>query len=247
MEPEWEAHFEANSYGFRPGRGCHDAIEQCHNRLRNGADTWVLDADIEGAFDNISHEFLLGRINNTPGKELIKQWLKAGYVENNVFQETYSGTPQGGVISPLLANIAFDGMEILLSQFKKEKVSKKLEGTRTRKFNKYGFIRYADDFVITAETKEDLESITPIIEKWLAQRGLTLSKEKTKVTNIEQGFDFLGFTVRQFKGQCLIKPSKEKGKTLLNKVRQWLNNHKTAKPEVVINQLNPLLRGWGNY
>lgn len=247
LEPEWEARFEANSYGFRPGRGCHDAIEQCHNRLRNGADTWVLDADIKGAFDNISHEFLLGKLKNAPGKELIKQWLKAGYVEKEVFHETESGTPQGGVISPLLANIAFDGMDNLLSQFKKEKVSKKLEGTRKRKFNKYGFIRYADDFVITAETKENLESITPIIENWLAHRGLTLSKEKTQITNIEQGFDFLGFTIRQFKGQCLIKPSKEKVKSLLKKVREWLNNHKMAKPEVVINQLNPLLRGWGNY
>lgn len=247
LEPEWEANFEANSYGFRPGRGCHDAIEQCHNRLRERADTWILDADIKGAFDNISHKFLLGKLENTPGRQLIKQWLKAGHIEQEVFHKTESGTPQGGVISPLLANIAFDGIDSILSQFKKVKVSKKLEGTRQRKFNKYGFVRYADDFVITAEVKEDLEAVIPIIEIWLAHRGLTLSKEKTQIVNIEQGFDFLGFNVRQFKGKCLIKPSKEKVKSLLGKVREWLNSHKTAKPEVVINHLNPLLRGWGNY
>lgn len=118
LEPVWEADFEANSYGFRPGRSCHDALEQSWIRLQKGMDTWLLDADIKGAFDNISHEYILKSIGEIPGRELIKQWLKAGYVEAEVFHETESGTPQGGIISPLLANIALNGMEKLLTGYK---------------------------------------------------------------------------------------------------------------------------------
>ncbi len=116
LEPSWEAKFEANSYGFRPGRSCHDAIKQCRGRLRKGTDTWILDADIKGAFDNISHQYILDAIGYIPGRELIKQWLRAGYIEAEMFHSTEKGTPQGGNISPLLANIALDGMEELLSQ-----------------------------------------------------------------------------------------------------------------------------------
>ena len=130
LEPSWEAQFENHSYGFRPGRNCQDAIQQCHQRLRKGMDTWVLDADIKGAFDNISHQYLLNTIGNIPGKELIKQWLKAGYVEAEIFSPTNSGTPQGGTISPLLANIALNGMEHLLSQFKKVKVYEYFENKK---------------------------------------------------------------------------------------------------------------------
>jgi RNA-directed DNA polymerase len=116
LEPILEAEFEANSYGFRPGRSCHDALEQSWTRLQKGMDTWVLDADIKGAFDNISHEYILKAIGEVPGRELIKQWLKAGYVEAEILHATESGTPQGGIISPLLANIALDGMEKLLAE-----------------------------------------------------------------------------------------------------------------------------------
>ena len=150
LEPSWEARFEANSYGFRPGRSCHDAIRQCHNRLQKGTDTWIFDADIRGAFDHISHEFILNRLRQTPGRELIKQWLKAGYVEAEVFHETNSGTPQGGIISPLLANIALDGLDELLATFQKEKkyLYIQLDGRQKvcrKRRNRYGFIRYADD------------------------------------------------------------------------------------------------------
>jgi RNA-directed DNA polymerase len=154
LEPSWEARFEANSYGFRPGRSVHDAITQSWNRLNGQTkDAWILEADIKGCFDNISHEHILKTIGQVPGRELIKQWLKAGYVEGEMFHETESGTPQGGIISPLLANIALDGLDILLSQYKKTKTyqtTRKKTGKVEKvkiKSEKYGFVRYADDFI----------------------------------------------------------------------------------------------------
>jgi len=151
-EPHFEAQFEGNSYGFRPGRSTHDAIEQCFARLQNGRDTWVLDADIKGAFDNINHEFILKTIGKLPGRELIKQWLKAGYVEAEIFHATESGTPQGGIISPLLANIALDGLDELLKRYVKTTIQTRKSGKRKGQIEKvkspmYGYIRYADDFM----------------------------------------------------------------------------------------------------
>lgn len=146
LEPYWEAKFEPNSYGFRPGRSCHDAIAHCWIYLnRRGRHKWVLDADISGAFDNISHAYVLEAVKNFPARELVRRWLKAGYVEDGVFHPTSQGTPQGGVISPLLANIALDGLQ------------KALVG-------KVGFVRYADDFVVTARTREEIEINRPVIE-----------------------------------------------------------------------------------
>ncbi len=252
LEPSWEARFEAHSYGFRPGRNCHDAIEQCFLRLRNGCDTWILDADIKGAFDNICHSFILTQIGQIPGRELIKQWLKAGYVEAEMFHSTNKGTPQGGTISPLLANIALDGMEKLLSsitkvtthqpspQAKRQKPYKKKSGV-------YGFIRYADDFLVTAKTQEDITAIIPTLKEWLGQRGLELNEEKTNIVHVEQGCNFLGFTIQQFKGKCLCLPQKEKVKVFLQSIRDWLKNNPQVKTEAVINHLNPIIRGWGNY
>lgn len=256
LEPSWEARFEPNSYGFRPGRSTQDAIDQCFQRLRKGHDTWVLDADIKGAFDNISHEFILQAIGKVPGRELIKQWLKAGYVEAQVFHETESGTPQGGIISPLLANIALNGMENLLSGFTKikaYKINRKsgamagITTTNKVKSNRYGFIRYADDFLITAETKTDIEGIIPILKEWLGIRGLELNQDKTNIVHVEQGLNFLGFNVRQYKGTCLIKPQKDKMLAFLRQIQEWLNKNQSAKTEDVIAYLNPIIRGWGNY
>jgi RNA-directed DNA polymerase len=156
LEPSWEARFEAHSYGFRPGRSCHDAIQQCWIRLnKHCRDEWILDADIKGAFDNISQKYILKAIGPVPGRQLIRRWLAAGYVENEQFFKTESGTGQGSVISPLLANIALDGMQRLVG-------------------NKFGFIRYADDFAVTAKSKEQLDRVKPAIEEWLAERGLAL-------------------------------------------------------------------------
>lgn len=243
LEPVWEARMEGSSFGFRPGRSAHDAIEQAWMRLnKQSKDRWVLDADIKGAFDNISHEFILNAIGNLPGRELIKQWLKAGYVESEIFKETKSGTPQGGIISPLLANIALDGLEEILNQYRKCQGKNK-----SLRAKKYGYIRYADDFLITAETKEDIEEIIPKVKEFLEDRGLTLNEEKTRITNVEEGFDFLGFNVRHFKGRCLVQPQKEKVKDFLNRIRTWLKQNKHAKPKAVIQHLNPIIRGWGNY
>ncbi|MCL2931527.1 MAG: group II intron reverse transcriptase/maturase [Trichodesmium sp. MAG_R03] len=253
LEPIWEAEFETNSYGFRLDRSGHDALEQSWMRLQKGKDKWILDAKIKGPFDNISHEYILKAIGEIPGRELIKQWLKAGYVEAEVFHKTDRGTPQGRIISPLLANIAFDGMERLLAEYKMVKTyqcTKQVMGeayTKKKKLDKYGFIRYADDFIITAQREEDIKAIIPTIEKWLSERGLELNKDKTNLVDIEQGFNFLGFNIRQFNGSCFIVPQKEKVKELLAEIRAWLKANPTSTQEGVIANLNPIIRGWGNY
>jgi RNA-directed DNA polymerase len=247
LEPCWEARFEGVSYGFRPGRGCHDAIAQIFNLARpNMRKKWVVDADIKGAFDNISHDHLLEAIGLCPGRELIKQWLKAGYMENGVFHDTEAGTPQGGVISPLLANIALHGMEEAL-------------GAR---YNKQGhtignraLVRYADDFVVFCESREDAEAVIQTLKGWLGERGLTLSEEKTRIVHLTEGFDFLGFNVRQYKTprtsrygyKLLIKPSKESVKAIRKKLRdKWLSLRGYDATTVVVT-LNPIIRGWANY
>lgn len=252
LEPSWEARFEANSFGFRPGRSVHDAITQCHSRLRKGHDLWVLDADIKGAFDHISHDYVLNAIGEIPGRALIKQWLKAGYVESNTFHETPSGVPQGGVISPLLANIALDGLGTMLSNYHKVKAGRlspnaKRKGTFKHKLQRYGYIRYADDFIVTAETQEDISAILPTIREWLKDRGLELNEEKTQIVQVSKGFDFLGFTIRQFNGHCIIRPQKDKVLAFLNDIRTWLKRHKDIKQVDVIRYLNPKLKGWCNY
>ncbi len=229
LEPSWEARFESHSYGFRPGRSAHDAIEQCWNRLKKvSKDRWVLDADIKGAFDNIDHDFILRKLGPTPARGLIKAWLKAGFVENETFLETQAGTQQGGVISPLLANIALDGLQEALPA-------------------KFGFIRYADDFVVTARSREDLISILPAIQVWLSARGLELNDEKTKIASILDGFNFLGFNIRHYSGKCLVKPQKEKAQKLVQSINEWLRRNRSVEPRVVIYHLNPILRGWALY
>lgn len=229
LEPSWEARFEATSYGFRPGRRCQDAIEHCWSRLnKHACHRWVLDADVAAAFDNISHLFILDQIGNIPGRELIKQWLRAGYVEMEIFNATIRGVQQGGVISPVLANIALDGLGKHIGQ-------------------EFGYIRYADDFVVTARSKEELQWLKPKIEKWLKDRGLAFNEEKTKIVSVNDGFDFLGFNIRHFGGKCLTKPQKEKVLEKLREIRAWLKNHTSVTPEVVIRHLNPILTGWANY
>lgn len=252
LEPHWEARFEGHSYGFRPGRNCHDALEQCFLRLRHGCDTWVLDADLKGAFDHLSHQCILDTIGLVPGRGLIKQWLKAGYVEAEMFHATTEGTPQGGAISPLLLNIALNGMEQLLLSKTTTNVYQpsnkaKSQSPRKRTSPTYGYCRYADDFVVTAKTKADIEAAVPIVQEWLKPRGLELNLEKTKIVNIQQGFHFLGFSIRHYKGKCLCKPQKEKVLTFLQNIRNWLKHNASISPAAVIHHLNPILRGWGNY
>jgi RNA-directed DNA polymerase len=230
LEPSWEARFEANSYGFRPGRSCHDAIRQCWLRLHRGrTHRWVLDADVAAAFDSISQNHILERLGNVPGRELVKQWLKAGYVEADTFHATTSGVQQGGSISPLLANVALDGLEKILSS------------------RKAGYIRYADDIVATAKTRHEIEAIVPIIEQFLAERGLKLNTEKTRIVHVKDGFNFLGFHVRSFKDKCIVKPQKEKVLAFLQDIRRWLKKNRSAKTTDVILYLNRRLPNWANY
>ena len=236
LEPEWEAMFEEHSFGFRPGRSCHDAIEQCFLRLRPSGDrrqkdTWVLDADIKGFFDNVAHESILSMISTVPKRELIKEWLKAGFIDGGVHNPTETGTPQGGVISPLLANIGLHGLEQYIKTINP----------------KLGIIRYADDFIVTAKNKESLEQVLILIKQWLSTRGLEISAEKTKVVHIENGFNFLGFNLRHYGGKLLIKPQKEKVLAFCKKIKETLSNMKAHTQEDVIRELNPLLRGFANY
>jgi len=246
LEPFWEARFEPCSYGFRPGRGCHDAIARIYTvaaptRRRK----WVLDADIKGAFDNIDHDYLMQAIGEFPGRELIRQWLKAGFVERGVYDDTTSGTPQGGVISPLLANIALHGMEAAVG------VKYIARGDNV---GKRGLIRYADDFVVFCETEEDAQKAKAELSAWLAARGLALSDEKTRIAHLSDGFDFLGFNIRQYrapesrwKWKLLIKPSRKSVKSLKARLtRDWrgLNGQEI---KTVLHRLNPIIRGWSNY
>lgn len=253
LEPSWEARFESHSYGFRPGRSAQDAIQQCWIRLkRDSPDRWVLDADIRSAFDHIGHDYLLNQIGQVPGRALIKQWLKAGYVEAESFHPTTAGTCQGGVISPLLANIALDGMEALLSQYKRSipyvlKTGKQKGRLMYRTPLQYGFIRYADDFIVTAVTRAEIEAIVPRLSQWLATRGLELHPEKTTIVPVEDGFNFLGFNIRLFSKGCFPVPQKQKVLAFVQSIRDWLKHHPNATPKAVIQSLNPILRGWGNY
>jgi RNA-directed DNA polymerase len=234
LEPEWEAVFEPNSYGFRAGRSCHDAIEQVFNRFRDnhsGRDKWVLDADISGCFDNLAHESILNSIKSTPCENLIGEWMKAGYIYEGIFYPTEMGTPQGGVVSPLLSNIGLHGLEIMVKSLNK----------------KLGIVRYADDFLITSKTKKGLEEVLPRVKQWLSERGLELSTEKTKIVHIDDGFNYLGFNIRCYKGKLLIKPQKEKVLSFCKKVGKIIKSNKSVKQETIIKKLNPILRGFANY
>ena len=235
LEPEWESVFEPNSYGFRPGRSCQDAIAQNFVRLTqrwNGSsDTWVLEADIRGFFDNIAHESILKELGNFPKKELIKGWLKAGFISEGKFNPTEMGTPQGGVISPLLANIGLHGLETYIKSTNP----------------KLGVVRYADDFIVTDRDKGSLEKAQVQIQQWLSERGLELSAEKTLITSMEEGFDFLGFNHRHYNGKLLIKPSKKKVLDFCKRIGKEIKALGGAKQEDVISKLNPILRGFANY
>jgi RNA-directed DNA polymerase len=239
LEPFWEARFEGSSYGFRPGRSCHDAIQKIY--LVTASPThkrgeWVADADIKGAFDNISHDFLLSAIGNFPARELIRQWLKAGYVAKDVFYDTDKGTPQGGVISPLLANIALDGMEKRL----------------TAQGQKRTVVRYADDFVILCTTREDAAQALTEFSPWLKERGLVYSVDKTRIVHITEGFDFLGWNVRKYdstKGtRLLIRPSKDSVKRVVDKIRnEWVKGVGRKPLNKLIPAMNRIICGWSNY
>lgn len=233
LDPIAEYYADVNSYGFRKHRSTHDAIAQINILLsRSCSPQWVLEGDIKGCFDNISHDWLIKMI--PINKRVLSQWLKAGFIDNHSLYASESGVPQGGIISPTIANLTLDGLELMLKmQFKNQKVN---------------FVRYADDFIITGASKELLENkIKPQVQYFLKQRGLSLSEEKTHITHIDHGFDFLGFHIRKLNKKLLIKPSKASVKRLLAKVKDTIRKSQHLSPSILIAKLNPILRGWVNY
>lgn len=232
--PVAETTGDPNSYGFRPHRSCADAIQQCYCGLaKRYSPQWILEGDIKACFDDISHDWLLEHI--PMDRFMLRKWLKAGYLEEGTLYPTKAGTPQGGIISPLLANCTLDGLEAAVKAV-------------TPYRSKVNVIRYADDFVITGKTKELLEeTIKPAVEKFLKERGLTLSPEKTGITRIEDGFDFLGQNPRKYSGKFLTKPAKANFKTILVKIRETIRKFGSQKTGDMIRALNPMIRGWANY
>ena len=264
LEPEWEAKFEPNSYGFRPGRSCHDAIEAIFSSIKQ-KDKYVLDADISKCFDRIDHKALISKIHTYPTlSRQIQAWLRAGYMDGKELFPTNDGTPQGGVISPLLANIALHGMEERVMQY-----AETLKGRKLANRQSLSLIRYADDFVIIHEDLNVVKKCQEIIADWLSDMGLELKPSKTKLTHTlneiegNVGFEFLGFHIQQHrvgnyrcaknpKGTLLgfttlITPSKAKIKTHLVKIAKVIDTHKTAPQAALISKLNPIIRGWSNY
>ena len=238
LDPIAEVTADLNSYAYRKSRGIHDAIEQVFIIFsRKVSPEWVYEGDIKACFDGINHEWLL---TNIPmDKVILQKWLKAGYIEKDVFYKTDAGTPQGGIISPILANLTLDGLEKEIRQaFPK--------GRENRKVN---LVRFADDFIVSADSQKSLiDEVSPIVENFVGKRGLSLSKEKTHITHIQHGFNFLGFNIRKYKGKLLIKPSKKSVKAVLCKIREIIKGNKQTTSGELIKQLNPIIRGWSyNY
>ena len=276
LEPEWEAHFEPSSYGFRPGRCSQDAISHIKNVINTKA-KFVLDADISKCFDRINHSQLLNKLGISGRvRQQIKAWLKAGVIDNRVFERTEQGTPQGGVISPLLANIALDGLEQRLKQYALTlKHLRNPDGTtyrRTQRIRSLTYIRYADDFVVLHQDREVVENCKQIITEWLAAWGLELKPSKTRIAHTfdadksedgKAGFDFLGFHIRQYSRgkhksdwnskqeplgfETLITPSSKAVKLHYAKLAAIIDSHKSGSQRNLIEKLNPVIRGWANY
>ena len=239
LDPVAETTGDPHSYGFRRERSTADAIEQVRNALgRKASPKWVLEGDIKGCFDNISHDWLVANVCMDKG--ILRKWLKAGFIETGRLFPTQAGTPQGGIISPVLANLALDGLQHELTTL--------FRTVREARAAKVNLVRYADDFVITGSSQEFLaDKVRPLVEQFLAARGLVLSEKKTKITHVSKGFDFLGWNVRYFKRMLVIQPSKKNVKAFLGKVRSTLRERKAAAQVEVIEQLTPVLRGWANY
>ena len=275
IEPEWEAHFEPNSYGFRPGRSCHDAVSKIKLAIQSKA-KYVLDADIAKCFDCINHTALLRKLNyRGKVRQQIKSWLKSGVIDQGAFTPTNDGTPQGGVISPLLANIALHGLENMLTDYAKtiklRYPSGKAASWQT-KVRSLTFIRYADDFVVIHQDLKVVQRCKELISNWLSDIGLELKPAKTRIAHTlmgEQsedgipGFKFLGYSIRQFPigkhkspkhphgfllgFRTLIIPSKESCKRYQEKIKEMVRKHKKSPQAVLISKLNPIIRGWCNY
>ncbi|MFT5778063.1 MAG: RNA-directed DNA polymerase [Crocinitomicaceae bacterium] len=248
LDPWHEVITDPNSYGFRKGRACQDAIEHCFTCLsRKVSAKWVLDADIKACFDEISHQWLL---ENIPiQKKVLNQWLKAGIIHKNMFNSTTQGTPQGGIISPLLANFVLDGLEYGCRWASVQQNGKPWRADLTLNAQLVNVIRYADDFIVTARSKEILEQrVIPFVKEFLKTRGLELSAEKTQIRHVEQGFDFLGHNIKMFdNNQRIIQPSKKSVQNIMKSVKEATSKHKAVPHAVLIELLNPKITGWANF
>jgi RNA-directed DNA polymerase len=258
LEPQWEEKFEPISYGFRPKRGCHDAIEAIFSKLSPGKKQWIFEGDFKGCFDNLNHNYIIEQTKKFPANNILTKWLKAGYVDNGVFNETNAGTPQGGIVSPLLANIALHGMEKEIGIGYRSRTSKKtgeishiVNECKTR----LSMVRYADDFVIMCETKQEAENMYEVLKPYLNKRGLELAPDKTKVTHISEGFDFLGFNVRRYatkkdgrdSSKLLIKPSKGSIQKFKTSIKDTFDICRGTNVGILITKLNPIIIGTANY
>jgi RNA-directed DNA polymerase len=235
LAPVAETWADPYSYGFREGRSCADALAHLFLTLApSRAPQWILEGDIKACFDRISHEWLLQNV--LMDKQVLRKWLKAGYWEEERLYPTREGTPQGGIISPILANLALDGMQKVIAR-------------AVRKTgDKVNFVRYADDFIVTGASKELLEQkVKPTLTAFLNPRGLELSEQKTVITHIEKGFNFLGHTVRKHGGKLLMTPAKSNVKILRQKLSLCIQSAVGLRTEALLLKLNPLIRGWANY
>jgi RNA-directed DNA polymerase len=245
LEPEWEARFEPRSYGFRPGRGCHDAIEAIYQvgKGASPARRWALDADLAAAFDRIGHSFLLSQLGTFPARELIAGWLTAGVVEDGRFTPAGEGTPQGGVISPALLNVALHGIEDAAGvryQHRGTNAAAAAAGAPV-------LVRYADDLVALCHSRQQAEQVKARLAAWLAPRGLAFNEDKTRIVTLDEGFDFLGVNVRRYHGKLLIKPAKAAVRRIRERLRTEMRSLRGANAQAVIARLNPIIRGWAAY
>jgi RNA-directed DNA polymerase len=246
LEPEWEARFESRSYGFRPGRGCHDAIQAVFLTARGARcqRQWALDADLAAAFDNLDHDHLLGMLGTFPSRAMVRKWLRSGVLDQGHLAPTERGSPQGGVISPLLMNVALHGME-------------RAAGVRyittganagTVRPGSPVVIRYADDLLAFCHSRQEAEQVKARLAEWLAPRGLVFNKDKTRITHLaDDGVDFLGFNARRYRGKLLIKPSKAAIKRIRARLSAEMKALRGANAEAVLQRLNPIIRGWAAY
>ena len=244
LEPEWEARFEPRSYGFRPGRGCHDAIVAIHTTAsrQDARRLWVLDADLEAAFDRLSHDHILRSLGTFPARELVRQWLRAGVLEDGRVTLTRDGVPQGGVISPVIMNVALHGMEQAAGvRYWEGATLRAVPGTPV-------LARYADDLAVLCASRAQAEQVKARLAGWLEPRGLAFNEAKTRIVHLSQGFDFLGFSIRRYpNGKLLTKPSKE----AMRRIRERLSTEATAlrgaNADALIARLNPIITGWAAY
>jgi RNA-directed DNA polymerase len=239
LDPVAETLADPNSFGFRKERCQADAIAQCFISLgRKHTAEWIMEGDIKACYDRISHQWLLENIPME--KTMLRKWLKAGYIEEHILYPTEEGVPQGGIISPVIANMALDGLE----KFLRERLPKRRRGQKI----KVNLVRFADDFIITGYSKACLaEIVRPLVEQFLHERGLELSAQKTTITHIQEGFDFLGQNIRKYGSKLLIKPSKKSIRSFLEKVRRLMKANPQAQAANLIRLLNPLIRGWVQY